>query len=90
VSWNVANVNLSVTTAPKDTPWHSWVVVDCGRMSIGYKGMTYASKTMAMTMTDLFENQELVEKVKKEYEKRKGDEVYKAIIPEGPSPINEN
>ena len=90
VSWNVANINLSVTTAPKDTPWHSWAVVACGGMSIGHKGMTYASKAMAMTMTDLFENQELLEKVKAEYEKRKGDEVYKAIIPEGPPPINEN
>ena len=27
VSWNVANINLRVTTAPTDTPWHSWAVV---------------------------------------------------------------
>jgi aminobenzoyl-glutamate utilization protein B len=26
VSWNVPNINLSVTVAPKDTPWHSWNV----------------------------------------------------------------
>lgn len=87
VSWNVANINLSVTTAPKDTPWHSWAVVACGGMSIGHKGMLYASKAMAMTMTDLLENPELVEKVKAEYKERKGDEVYKAIIPDGPPPI---
>jgi aminobenzoyl-glutamate utilization protein B len=88
VSWNVANINLGVTTAPKDTPWHSWAVVACGGMSIGHKGMTYASKAMAMTMADLFENPDLVTKVKAEYKERKGDEVYKAIIPEGPPPIN--
>ncbi|MFZ9004762.1 MAG: amidohydrolase, partial [Robiginitalea sp.] len=35
VSWNVANINLGVTVAPKDTPWHSWAVVACGGMSIG-------------------------------------------------------
>lgn len=87
VSWNVANINLGVTTAPKDTPWHSWAVVACGGMSIGHKGMLYASKAMAMTMTDLFKNPSLVEKVKAEYKKRKGDEVYEAIIPEGPPPI---
>ena len=87
VSWNVANINLSVTTAPKDTPWHSWAVVACGGMSIGHKGMLYASKAMAMTMYDLFESPKLVEKVKTEYQERKGDEVYKAIIPEGPPPI---
>ena len=90
VSWNVANINLSVTTAPKDTPWHSWAVVACGGMSIGHKGLTYASKAMAMTMADLFENPDMVTKVKAEYIERKGDEVYKSIIPEGPPPINGN
>ena len=90
VSWNVANINLGVTTAPKDTPWHSWAVVACGGMSIGHKGMLYASKAMAMTMTDLFENPDMVTKVKAEYKERKGTEVYKAIIPEGPPPINQN
>ena len=89
VSWNVANINLGVTTAPKDTPWHSWAVVACGGMSIGHKGMTYASKAMAMTMLDLFENPTLVKEVKAEYKERKGDVVYKAIIPPGPPPINE-
>ena len=87
VSWNVANINLGVTTAPKDTPWHSWAVVACGGMSIGHKGMLYASKSMGMTMLDLFENPKLVEKVKAEYVKRKGTEVYKAMIPEGPPPV---
>jgi aminobenzoyl-glutamate utilization protein B len=88
VSWNVANINLRVTTAPKDTPWHSWAVVACGGMSIGHKGLSYASKAMAMTMVDLFENPQLVTKVKAEYIERKGDEVYKAIVPDGPPPIN--
>jgi len=90
VSWNVANINLGVTTAPKDTPWHSWAVVACGGMSIGHKGMVYASKAMAMTMADLFENADLVNKVKAEYKERKGDEVYEAMIPEGPPPVNAN
>lgn len=88
VSWNVANINLGVTVAPKDTPWHSWAVVACGGMSIGHKGMTYAAKAMAMTMGDLFENPDLVSKVKDEYKERKGDTVYEAIAPDGPPPIN--
>nr|WP_299340014.1 amidohydrolase [Allomuricauda sp.] len=90
VSWNVANINLGVTTAPKDTPWHSWAVVACGGMSIGHKGMVYASKAMAMTMVDLFKDKKLVEEIKSEYKQRKGDEVYEAIIPEGPPPIGKN
>lgn len=89
VSWNVANINLSVTVAPKDTPWHSWAVVACGGMSVGHKGMIYASKAMAMTMVDLFENPKLVDKVKEEFKTRIGDEKYEAMI-DGPPPIGEN
>ncbi|PCJ95030.1 MAG: peptidase M20 [Flavobacteriaceae bacterium] len=90
VSWNVANINLGVTTAPKDTPWHSWAVVACGGMSIGHKGMLYSAKAMSMTMLDLFENSKLVKKVKDEYLERKGDEVYEAIVPDGPPPLEGN
>lgn len=90
VSWNVPNINLSVTTAPKDTPWHSWAVVACGGMSIGHKGMVYAAKAMAMTMVDLYKDQKLVTAVKEEYRQRKGSEVYEAIVPEGPPPIGNN
>ena len=89
VSWNVPNINLSVTVAPKDTPWHSWAVVACGGMSIGHKGMAYAAKAMGMTMVDLFENPKLVAKVKEEFKTRKGDEVYEPMI-DGPPPIGKN
>ncbi|WP_297798030.1 amidohydrolase [uncultured Eudoraea sp.] len=90
VSWNVPNINLSVTVAPKDTPWHSWAVVACGGMSIGHKGMTYAAKALGMTATDLFEDPKLIEKVKAEYKERKGEEVYEANIPPGPPPVGDN
>jgi len=86
VSWNVPNINLGVIVAPKDTPWHSWAVVACGGMSIGHKGMIYASKAMGMTMLDLFDDPKLVEKVKEEYKTRKGDVKYEAMI-DGPPPI---
>jgi aminobenzoyl-glutamate utilization protein B len=88
VSWNVPNINLSVTTAPKDTPWHSWAVVACGGMSIGHKGMAYAAKALGMTMADLFEDPKLVEQVKAEFLERKGEETYEPMIPEGPPPID--
>lgn len=86
VSWNVPNINLGVTVAPKGTPWHSWAVVACGGMSIGHKGMIYASKAMGMTMFDLFDDPKLVEKVKEEFKTRKGDVKYEAMI-DGPPPI---
>ncbi len=86
VSWNVPNINLSVTVAPKDTPWHSWAVVACSGMSIGHKGMIQAAKTMSMTMVDLFQQPKLVQEIKAEFKERKGDEVYTPMI-EGPAPL---
>jgi len=35
-------------------------VVATGGISIGHKGMVYASKALAMTIVDLFENPELI------------------------------
>jgi aminobenzoyl-glutamate utilization protein B len=87
VSWNVPNINLSVSVAPTGTPWHSWAVVACGGMSIGHKGMIHASKAMGMTMLDLFQNPKLVTKVKEEFNTRKGDEVYEPMI-DGPPPLD--
>ena len=87
VSWLVPEIRLSVTTAPKDTPWHSWAVVACGGMSIGHKGMMHAAKALAMTMADLYTQPTLVQEIKKEFVERKGDYEYKAILPEGPPPI---
>ncbi len=88
VSYVVPTIRLAATTAPKGTPWHSWAVVACGGMSIGHKGMAFAAKALSMTMVDLYENPTLVEEVKTEYKERKGDYEYKALIPEGPPPID--
>ncbi len=88
VSWVVPTIRLIATTAPKNTPWHSWAVVACSGMSIGHKGMIYASKALSMTMVDLFKEKELREKVKAEFQERVGDYEYKGILPDGPPPVN--
>jgi aminobenzoyl-glutamate utilization protein B len=90
VSWLVPEIRLGVTTAPKDTPWHSWAVVACGGMSIGHKGLVYAAKALGMTMTDLFENPKLVKEVQKEFKERKGEATYEAILPPGPPPLDQD
>jgi aminobenzoyl-glutamate utilization protein B len=88
VSWVVPTIRLSVATAPIGTPWHSWAVVACGGMSIGHKGMLHASKTLAMTMVDLYEDPKKLQAVKAEFTKSKGDTVYKGLIPDGPPPLD--
>ncbi len=87
VSYIVPEISLNATTAPYKSPWHSWVVVACGGMSIGHKGMVFAAKSMATTMVDLFENEKLRIDIRKEFEQRKGKEVWKALIPDGPPPV---
>lgn len=87
ISWIVPEITLVATTAPPNTAWHGWSVVACGGMSIGHKGMLLAAKSLAMTMVDLFENDQLRKDVRAEFEQRRGGHVYKAYIPDGPPPV---
>lgn len=87
VSYIVPEITLLATTAPYESPWHSWVVVACGGMSIGHKGMLFASKSLGTTMVDLFENEQLRKQIKDEFIKRKGKEVWKAMLPDGPPQV---
>lgn len=87
VSYIVPEITLNATTAPYKSPWHSWVVVACGGMSIGHKGMLFAAKSLGTTMVDLFENESLRKEMRAEFEKRKGSEVWKAMLPDGPPPV---
>ena len=87
VSYIVPEISLLATTAPYEAPWHSWVVVACGGMSIGHKGMLFSSKALGTTMVDLFENEKLRADIKEEFLKRKGKEVWKAMLPDAPPPV---
>ena len=89
VSWVVPTLNLSVVTAPKDTPWHAWPVVATGGMSIGHKGMLVAAKVLAATMVDLYENSAALREVRAEFEKKRGNVKFEAYLPPGPPPVPE-
>ncbi|MEJ1236927.1 amidohydrolase [Chryseolinea sp. T2] len=87
ISWIVPEITINVTTAPIKAPWHSWAVVACGGMSIGHKGMLYAGKALGTTMVDLFENEQLRNNIRDEFEKRRNGHIHKAYIPDGPPPL---
>jgi aminobenzoyl-glutamate utilization protein B len=87
VSWNVPVLHVSVVTAPAGSPWHAWPVAACGGMSIGHKGLTYASKVLAATMVDLFEQPEKRAEIRREFEASTKGTVYKGYIPDGPPPL---
>ncbi len=89
VSWKIPTVQLSVTTAPTGAPWHGWSVVACGGMSIGHKGMIYASKALAATMVDLFADPKSVEAIRAEFAKSTAGVTYTPYIPPGPPTLPE-
>jgi aminobenzoyl-glutamate utilization protein B len=87
VSWNIPTIHLSVTTAPLAAPWHAWPVAACGGMSIGHKGMVWASKALAMTMVDLYRDPQLLQNVRQEFAKKTEGITYKPYIPAGAPPL---
>jgi aminobenzoyl-glutamate utilization protein B len=62
-------------------------VVAASGMSIGHKGLIHASKTLAATMVDLFEDVKLREEIRAEFKEKTKGHVYKPYIPDGPPPV---
>jgi aminobenzoyl-glutamate utilization protein B len=87
VSWIVPTIDFNVVTAPVDIPWHSWGVVASSGMSIGHRGMHYASKVLATSMVDLFTSPKTVEAIQAQFREDTSGLSYRAYIPEGPPPI---
>ena len=87
VSWIVPTVDVDVTTAPTDIPWHSWGVVASSGSPIGHKGMLHAAKVLATTAVDLYVSPKKLEAIKAEFDEVTNGFKYKAYIPDGAPPI---
>jgi len=89
VSWVVVTGGLTAATYVPGTPGHSWQAVSCTGSSIGFKGMTVAAKTIALTAVDLFTDPTLLESAKKEFnEKRGANFKYESLIGDVPPPLD--
>ena len=81
VSWSVPMAAMRAATWVPGTPAHSWQAVAAGGMSIGYKGMMVAAKTLALTAVDLYKQPSLLSQARAEFEKRIGpDFEYQALL----------
>ncbi len=81
VSWTVPTVGLRTATWVPGTPAHSWQATAAGGMSIGYKGMNVASRTLALMGRELFKRPELITKARAEFEERRGpDFKYRPLL----------
>lgn len=76
VSWTTPTTQCVVACYIKDTLGHSWQEVAQGRSDICMKGMLVASKVMALTGIELFENPEALKAVRNEFETKRQGKVY--------------
>ncbi len=67
VSWQTPTAQLYAACFTAGAPGHSWQNVSAAKTSIAHKGMLYAASVMAMTAVDLYENAELLGRVKEEF-----------------------
>ncbi len=87
ISWIAPTLHVTVATAPHGAPWHAWPVVATGGMSIGHKGLVRASKVLAATMVDLYQQPATLAAVQAEFKAKKGSVKYKPYVPDGPPPL---
>jgi len=81
VSWLTPTPSLNVVFKPLDTPGHHWAAVACGGMSIGNKSMLTAAKVMSASALDFLTRPEIIDKMRKEWEKRRQGKEYRSPVP---------
>ncbi|MEY4660760.1 MAG: hypothetical protein RLZZ42_712 [Bacteroidota bacterium] len=77
VSWVVPTAGLSTATWVPGIPAHSWQAVACDGMSIGFKGMMVAAKTMALSAAEIFLKPDIISSAKSELDKARGGSGFK-------------
>ncbi len=86
VSWIAPLAQFNTATWPVGTAGHSWQATASAGSEIGIEGMLFASKVMAGTIVDLFEDPALLDEAKDEFERESRDEGYVSPLPEEVDP----
>jgi len=87
VSWVTPTGQISAATMTARTPGHSWQIVAQSGMSIGYKGMLYAAKVMAMTALEFMTDKDRLHAAREEFGKKIKKTPYICPIPDGIKPF---
>lgn len=77
---------LTTTCWPFGTPPHSWQITASSGSHIGFKGMLYAAKALALTAFDLLTKPELLQAAKAEFATSTAGRKYISPIPDGTVP----
>ncbi|MDG2244488.1 MAG: amidohydrolase [Rhodospirillaceae bacterium] len=81
ISWFVPIGGLGVASYGYGLPTHSWPVVAATGTTIGTKALVTAAKTMTATAIDLYTDPALMERVKADWRKSRGDAPFETLIP---------
>jgi len=89
VSIAVPTVGLRIATWVPGTSAHSWQAVAASGTSIGFKGATNASKTLALAAVEIFENADLRQAAIAEHQRKLGDDFYyEPLLGDRPPPLD--
>ena len=83
ISWYVPTGGISTSCLAAKSPGHSWQNVAAIGSTIGEKGIVYASKVLATSAIELFENPDKVAAAKEDFQKRMEKRKYTTLIPKG-------
>ncbi|MCZ2156733.1 MAG: amidohydrolase [Bryobacterales bacterium] len=86
VSQVVPTGHFLAATFPPGTPLHTWMSTAAAGSSLGRKGMVVAAKTLALSAVELFTNPALVAQSRNEWEKARGGQPYRSLLPEAKKP----
>ncbi|ETP70770.1 hypothetical protein G159_00225 [Planococcus glaciei CHR43] len=86
VSWVVPTAQLTAATSAIGTPLHTWQMVTQGISPFAHSGMLLAAQSMAAAAVHLYENEDALQAVKAEHEKKRAKEPYFCPIPKDVKP----
>lgn len=86
VSWQCPTMEFSTACSVLGAPGHDWRFTAVSGMSIGYKSLIFAAKTMSATALDLFTRPEILERAGKEHRERLGGREYTSPLPDTVEP----
>jgi aminobenzoyl-glutamate utilization protein B len=89
VSMTVPTVGLNTATWVPGTSAHTWQSAAASGMTIGFKGVQVAAKTLSLAAIELFENEELRRAARAEFDERRGEDfTYEALLGNRPPPLD--
>ncbi len=86
VSQITPTAQLTTSCWPLGTPPHSWQITASSGSSIGFKGMLFASKALALTALDLLTKPDLLQAAQTEFAASTERRKYVSPLPDGTVP----